>query len=60
MYSAALKRSKLVWTPANLDRWLMSPIRLVPGTRMAASVSVPADRADIIAYLASQSAAAPK
>lgn len=53
MYSAALKRSKLVWTPANLDRWLTSPIRLVPGTRMAASVSVPADRADIIAYLAS-------
>lgn len=54
-YSTALKRSKLIWTPANLDRWLMGPTRLVPGTRMAAFVAVPADRSDIIAYLASAS-----
>ncbi len=60
MYSSALKKSKLVWTPANLDRWLMGPTRLVPGTRMAAFVSVPADRTDIIAYLASTTPPPPK
>jgi len=56
-YSPALARSGLVWTEANLDRWLSGPPRLVPGTRMGISVPVPAERADIIAYLRSQGAA---
>ncbi len=56
-YSPALARSGLVWTEANLNRWLSGPPRLVPGTRMGLSVPVPAERADIIAYLRAQGAA---
>lgn len=57
-YSPALARSGLVWTEANLNRWLSGPPRLVPGTRMGLSVPVPAERADIIAYLRAQGGAA--
>ena len=53
-YSPALKRSGLVWTPANLDSWLTSPQRLVPGAKMFFSLSNAKDRADVIAYLAEQ------
>jgi cytochrome c len=53
-YSAALKRSGIVWTPAELDRWLSGPQALVPGAKMYFSVANPRNRADIIAYLAQQ------
>lgn len=53
-YSPALARSGLTWTPANLDRWLQGPQKLVPGARMFFSIANPAHRADIIAYLATQ------
>ena len=51
-YSDALKASGLVWTEANLDRFLSGPAKLVPGTAMRAVVSNPSDRGDLIAYLA--------
>jgi cytochrome c len=51
-YSAALKASGLVWTEAELDRFLAAPGRAVPGTSMAfAGMERPADRAALIAYL---------
>ncbi len=50
-YSPALKGSKLVWTGANLDRYLTAPTRMVPGTRMVINVANPAQRAAIIQYL---------
>lgn len=50
-YSPALKKSGLVWTEANLDRWLQGPVKLVPGTRMSLALSYAQDRADVIAYL---------
>ena len=53
-YSAALKKSGIVWTPAMIDRWLTNPQKLVPGAKMFFSVSNPQNRADIIAYLAQQ------
>ena len=53
-YSAALASSGLVWTPANLDRWLSGPQALVPGAKMFFSISDAQKRADIIAYLATQ------
>jgi cytochrome c len=55
-YSVALRRSKLVWTAANLDRWLSDPERLIPGQKMGYAVPDAGDRADLIAYLKSQSA----
>lgn len=57
-YSNQLKASKIVWTPANLDRWLSGPTKMVPGTRMGISVSNPDERRDIIGYLASVSVSA--
>lgn len=53
-YSSALKASGIVWTPALLDSWLQGPPKLVPGTKMFFSVARAQDRADIIAYLATQ------
>jgi cytochrome c len=50
-YSPALKASGLVWSPANLDRWLANPQALVPGAKMYFSVADAQKRADLIAYL---------
>ena len=52
-YSDALKASGIVWTPANIDRFVQSPTKMVPGTAMRAIVPNAGDRADLIAYLAS-------
>jgi cytochrome c len=56
-YSPALKASKVVWTEKTLDRWLADPERLVPGQKMGFSVPEAQDRADLVAYLKTQSAA---
>lgn len=51
-YSEALKRSGIVWSPAELDRWLADPAGFLPGTTMAFSgYQSAADRATLIAYL---------
>lgn len=50
-YSAALKQSGLVWTEANLDKWLADPEALVPGQVMGVNVPDAAERADLIAFL---------
>jgi cytochrome c len=51
-YSAAMKNSGIVWTPATLDLFLQGPRQMVPGTKMT-FIGVPKaqDRADLIAYL---------
>ena len=51
-YSPALKASGLVWTKANLDRFLADPQKAVPGGAMPVHVADPAVRAAIIEYLA--------
>ena len=50
-YSEALKKSGLTWTTANLDKYLASPQKLVPGTRMAVQLSDAKQRQAIIGYL---------
>jgi cytochrome c len=58
-YSAAMKRSRIVWTTATLDAFLADPMTVVPGTAMGyAGVKDPVERADLIAYLAQASASA--
>ena len=52
-YSPALKASGLTWTPAEIDRFLQGPGKLVPGTRMVISIADAQQRADVIAYLGS-------
>ncbi len=51
-YSPALAAQVFVWDRAQLDRWLVNPAALVPGTMMAfAGVDNAQDREAIIAYL---------
>jgi glucose/arabinose dehydrogenase len=62
-YTKALRDSNLQWDAQSLDHFLTDPARAVPGTAMPVSVPEAADRADIVAYLATlkrtESAAAP-
>lgn len=52
VFTDDLKKSGLVWNDATLDKWLTSPVAMVPGTRMGyAGQPDPAKRAAIIAYL---------
>ncbi|MDE8650936.1 c-type cytochrome [Novosphingobium album (ex Liu et al. 2023)] len=51
-YSPALKASGLIWTRAQLDRFLAQPAQVVPGTRMVVSLSDKAERAAVIDFLA--------
>jgi len=51
-YSEAAKASPLVWTDANLDRWLEDPSATVPGTNMAfVGIKKAETRAALIEYL---------
>jgi cytochrome c len=56
-YSPALKKSRLVWDAANLDKWLTNPQALIPGQRMNFRIIDANERRDIIAYLRSVSPA---
>lgn len=50
-YSAALRKSRVIWNEKTLDRWLANPERLIPGQKMGFSVPEARDRADLIDYL---------
>jgi cytochrome c len=51
-YSEAMKKSKLVWDEKTLDRFLVNPMKVVPGTAMTYDgVPDSTDRHDLIAYL---------
>jgi cytochrome c len=50
-YSEALKKSKITWTEATLDKWLTDTEKLVPDNDMAFHVEKPDERGEIIAYL---------
>ncbi|HUA54581.1 MAG TPA: cytochrome c oxidase assembly protein [Candidatus Sulfotelmatobacter sp.] len=51
-YSHALRDAGLTWTATNLDRWLASPRRFIPGVRMPLGIADSVDRRDIIGFLA--------
>ena len=50
-YSDALKKSKVVWSEATLDRWLTNTEGLVPNNDMTYHVEKADERREIIAYL---------
>lgn len=53
-YSPALKRSRITWNAATLDRWLASPQKTVPGTRMPfGGIQDPATRKALVRFLLS-------
>lgn len=58
-YSSALKASGIVWTPATLDAFILSPAKSVPGNRMNFFGEIDAARRQaIVAYM--QSSAPPE
>jgi cytochrome c len=51
-YSSANRASGLVWDPSTLDRYLIAPGQVVPGTLMTyPGLKDPHQRDDVIAYL---------
>lgn len=51
-YSPAMKTAALKWDNATLTAYLTSPMKKVPGTKMAfAGIANEKNRADVIAYL---------
>ena len=51
-YSAAMKRSEVVWDANSLDKYTEDPQAFIPGNRMAfAGISDKTDRDDLVAYL---------
>jgi cytochrome c len=51
-YSPALKNSGIVWSEANLMKWIADPPAMVPGTPMPhVSFKDPAERLFIVEYL---------
>ncbi len=55
-YSPALAAAQVVWTEGNLNRWLANPEKFLPGQKMGVSVPEAKLRADLIAYLKTESA----
>ncbi|HEU5256303.1 MAG TPA: cytochrome c family protein [Vicinamibacterales bacterium] len=52
-YSAAMKRSDVVWDAATVDKYVADPQAFIPGNRMAfAGISDKTQREDLIAFLA--------
>ncbi len=51
-YSPALKASKLTWSKKTLDKFLVNPMAMVPGTLMPMQIPDNKTRADVVAYLA--------
>jgi len=51
-YTKALQAADFTWDAATLDRFLLDPQLAVPGTAMEVATADPAERRDLIAYLA--------
>ncbi len=51
-YSAANKKANITWTPEVLDKYLVNPRQMIPGTTMAyVGLKNETQRADLVAYL---------
>jgi cytochrome c len=55
-YSQALITSNTVWAEKTLSLWLANPEKFIPGQKMGYSLPNAQDRADIIAYLKTETA----
>ncbi len=55
-YSPGLKNSKIIWNDKTLDAWLTNPQGFIKGARMGFRLGDPAQRADVIAFLKTQTA----
>ena len=54
-YSAANKGANITWTPEVLDKYLVNPKEMIPGTTMTyVGLKNEQQRADVIAYLSAK------
>ena len=59
-YSGPLKHKGIIWTPDNLQAFLVDPQSVVPGNRMPFSGTTSEIAADIVAYLTTLDAHRPE
>ena len=52
LYSSALKDSKITWSKKTLNKFLLNPMDMVPGTVMPMLIPDDKTRADVVGYLA--------
>jgi len=52
MYSPALKASRIKWSKKSLNKFLVNPMEMVPGTVMPMLIPDDKTRADVVGYLA--------
>ena len=50
-YSAALKKSRIIWNDESLEKWLTDPEQFVPNNNMDFHLDKASERHDIIAFL---------
>ena len=56
LYSDAVAKSGITWTPEQIDKWLQRPSEFLPGNKMVfIGIQSPEDRANIIAYIQQES-----
>lgn len=54
-YSLGMKASGIVWGPASLNAYLANPVGVIKDGKMKKGLPKPADRANVIAFLANPS-----
>lgn len=50
-YSDAMKASGVIWTDANVDRYIAATQDFMPGSKMYGGLAIEQDRIDLIAWL---------
>lgn len=52
IYSPAMRKSRIIWTEANLDLFIKAPMTFIPGTAMGYDgIKNDAERHDLLAFL---------
>lgn len=60
-YSDGMKALGVTWDAPKIDKWIENPKAMIDGTRMSfVGVKTPQDRIDLIAYLKTETSAAPQ
>ena len=60
VYSEAVAKSGISWSPEQIDKWLQRPSEFLPGNKMVfIGIQSPDDRANIIAYIKDESSKPP-
>jgi len=60
-YSDGMKALNITWDAPQIDKWIENPKAMVEGTKMSfVGVKAPKDRIDVIAYLKTETSAAPQ